>query len=59
MEFLVLLAIFALLALGPRRGGGRPSPVAMVVGVALLAWFIVAYVFGWIWRALIGEVPQP
>ncbi|MGE0461880.1 MAG: hypothetical protein AB7Q16_10975 [Vicinamibacterales bacterium] len=58
-EFLVLLAILALLVLGPRRRGGRPGPMAVAFGVALLAYIILAFAFGWSWRAIIGEFPQP
>lgn len=59
MEYLVLLAILALLILGPRRGGGRPGPVAIFLGVALLAYLVVAYGFGWAWHAVVGDVAQP
>ncbi len=58
-EFLVLLAILAILILGPRRGGGRPGPVAIVLGIALPAYLVVAFGFGWVWHAVVGDIAQP
>jgi hypothetical protein len=31
----------------------------MLPGIALLAYLIVAFAFGWTRRAVVGEMPQP
>ena len=54
MEILVLFAILALLVLGPRRGGRARGPVALLVGVALLLWLLMAFGLGALWNALMA-----
>jgi hypothetical protein len=54
MEILVLLAILALLLLGPRRGGRMPGPVAIAIGLAILLWLAFAFGLGSIWNAMTG-----
>lgn len=57
MEIVVLFGIMALLLFGPRRGGGRPSPMAMAAGAAFLVWMLAAWALGWSWRAVFGDLP--
>ena len=52
MEILVLFAILALLVLAPRRGGRVNRPVAVLLGVGLLIWLLVAFGLGALWNAL-------
>lgn len=59
MELLVLVAIVALLIVGPRRGGRMPGALAIVAGVIFLAWLAAAFGLGWVWRAAFGEMLQP
>jgi hypothetical protein len=59
MEPLVLFAIMALFLFGPRRGGGMPSPLAMMAGAAFMLWMLAAFVLGWSFSAIFGHIPQP
>ncbi len=59
MEPVVLVVIFALLLLGPRRGGRPQRGMALAAGIALLGWFAITFGFGAIWNATFGEFPQP
>ena len=55
MELLILFGILALLILGPRRGGRMPGPLAIVLGVILLLWLLVAFGVGTFWNRLMGS----
>ena len=55
----VLFAIVALLLLGPRRGGRRQGPLAMLAGILFLIWFAVAFGLGSLWNAVVGPIAQP
>ena len=59
MEIVVLFAILALLIFGPRRGGRWPGRGAIALGAILLAWLAVAFGAGSLWRAIVGDIPQP
>jgi hypothetical protein len=59
MEIVVLVGIAALLFFGPRRGGRMPSPMTMICGAVFLAWFLVAFGMGSVWKALVGTFWQP
>lgn len=59
MELIVLFGIMVLFLFGPRRGGGRPSPLAMAAGAFFVSWMLVAWAVGWSWNAVFGPVPQP
>ena len=59
MEFVVLLGILALLVFGPRRGGRKPSRIAMIGGAVLLVWLLAAFGLGALWNAAFGTIPQP
>jgi hypothetical protein len=52
MELLVLFAILALLVLAPRRGGRAKHPVALLLGLGLLLWLLMAFGLGALWNAL-------
>ena len=53
MELVVLFGVLALLIFGPRRGGRRPGPIAMMLGAALLLWLLATFGLGWIWNAVV------
>ena len=55
MELVILFGILALLVLGPRSGGRKPGPLALIVGAALLAWLLLAFGLGALWNALTGR----
>jgi hypothetical protein len=52
MELLVLFAILALLVLAPKRGGRAKHPVALLLGLGLLLWLLMAFGLGALWNAL-------
>lgn len=55
MEFLILLAIFALLIFGPRRQGRPRSRAAVALGILLLLVLALAFGFGSIWNWLVED----
>jgi hypothetical protein len=59
MELVVLFIILALLVFGPRRGGRMPGPIAMIAGLLLLIWLLMAFGLGVLWKALTGGNLQP
>jgi hypothetical protein len=59
MELVVLFIILALLIFGPRRGGRMPGPIAMIAGLLLLLWLLMAFGLGALWKALTGGSLQP
>jgi hypothetical protein len=59
MELVVLFIILALLIFGPRRGGGMPSKIAMIVGALFLLWLLAALGLGAIWKMFFGTLTQP
>lgn len=59
MEIVVLFFILALLIFGPRRGGGWPSKLAMVLGALFLLWMAAAFGLGALWRAAFGTMGRP
>ena len=52
MEILVLFAILALLVLAPKRGGRVKGPIALLIGVGVLIWLLMAFGLGALWNAL-------
>ena len=52
MELVVLFGILALFGFGPRRGGPRPTPIAMICGAVMLAWLLAAFGLGAIWKVV-------
>jgi hypothetical protein len=52
INFLVLLAILALLMFGPRRGGRMPSRAGIVIGIVILVWLAIAFGVGSLWNKL-------
>jgi hypothetical protein len=55
VELVILFAILALLVLGPRRGGRKPGPLALLLGAGLLLWLLLAFGLGTLWNALTGR----
>ena len=55
MEFLVLLAILALLVLGPRRGGRPRGRIGLVLGILILLVAALAFGFGSLWNWLLDD----
>jgi hypothetical protein len=58
MDFLVLLAILALLILGPRRGRRMPGPVAILIGIIILLWLAAAFGLGSLWNGIFGPAAR-
>jgi hypothetical protein len=54
MEIVVLFVVFALLIFGPRRGGRMPGPFAVIAGIFLLLWLLMAFGLGALWNAVTG-----
>lgn len=52
---LLLVGILALLLFGPRRGGRARGTAQTYLGVALIAFLIVAMFFGNLWNRLLGQ----
>ena len=59
MDLVILFGTLALCIVGPRRCGRTPSPLAMICGAVILAWLLVAFGMGAIWKAVGGTFPQP
>jgi len=55
MEILILVAIFALLIVGPRRNGRPHNRAAIALGALILLVFALAFGFGSIWNWLLDD----
>lgn len=55
MELLVLLAIFGLLVLGPRRNGRPRGRAGLLLGILILLVAALALGFGWTWNWLLND----
>ena len=58
MSILILFLIMALLLFGPRRGGGRPGPVATTLGIAFLLLMAIMFALGRLWQTFFGASSQ-
>ena len=55
LNFLILLAILALLMFGPRRGGKMPSPAAIAFGLFIILYMTMAFGCGALWNAVMQQ----